>query len=68
MNEIKKCPFCGGDAEIETQYSVNNDMYYSAVTCTKCHARSRTAKTTMQPEIDQLHRIIKRWNSRVAEQ
>ena len=67
MNDIKRCPFCGGKAEIETKYSAPNGAYYSAVTCTKCHSRSKTAKTTNEPEIGELRNIIVRWNSRVPE-
>lgn len=39
MNELKPCPFCGGEVEIDMLDSENsrNVKIYSAVHCHECH-------------------------------
>ena len=53
MSKIKKCPFCGGDAQID-------EMYYDSsfiVGCTKC---------TCEVEIEgSKQQAIDAWNRRV---
>lgn len=35
--ELKKCPFCGGEAKVTS--SIHQGCEYHCVECTKCHVR-----------------------------
>lgn len=66
--ELKRCPFCGGDAEIA--HSENNRFLY--VKCQRCNARGHTyfidEVLTMndEKEIDMLvMKAVNSWNRRV---
>lgn len=36
MSELKECPFCGGNAEIETEEYGGSAKYVSEVYCVEC--------------------------------
>jgi Lar family restriction alleviation protein len=36
MKKIKRCPFCGGKAEV----FINNSIYAYSILCTECYAES----------------------------
>lgn len=58
MNELKPCPFCGGEARVIPQpnYTDNRCKYF--VTCTNCGIETpRTARTG--------EKAIEAWNRRV---
>ncbi len=42
MQEIKKCPFCGGDGELTQRYNSRYDNYFVFVACSLCSAQSKT--------------------------
>ena len=42
MDDIKKCPFCGGEAELHSIYSEKAEKYYIYVQCCKCWAKAMT--------------------------
>ena len=52
MEELKKCPFCGGEAILEGTYMFD-------VICTKCGVRTSWYKTKEE--------AIEAWNRRVEE-
>lgn len=57
MKEIKKCPFCGGEAEIvvcNILYESNNKYI---VRCKKCSAETDLCETR--------EKAVERWNERV---
>lgn len=37
-NELKPCPFCGGEAEIAQYYNITEDTYCICAGCTQCGA------------------------------
>ena len=45
MVELKKCPHCGGDAEMVTRYSQRNESYYMFVKCKDCGAQSKSFRS-----------------------
>lgn len=55
MIELKSCPFCGGEANVE---KVIDGLYY--VNCTKCFASSTTLKSK--------ELVARRWNRRVTDE
>lgn len=69
MPEIKKCPFCGGPAEIRKTFNERHQYYYTQVRCTLCYGSGPSARTSYDPNMtDQedpaLLRAIGRWNRR----
>jgi len=42
MQEIKKCPFCGGDGELTQRYNYRHGNYFVFVACSLCNAQSKT--------------------------
>lgn len=65
MDDLKRCPLCGGNAMVETKYSEKNNSYYSTVTCVACRTRTHSIRTADIPNEKQLHGIVMRWNTRV---
>ena len=45
MSELKKCPFCGGNARLFSNYSEKAEHYYIFVQCVNCFARGKTIKS-----------------------
>lgn len=45
MAELKPCPFCGGEAEVETHFSCVYERIYGEVTCKNCGTQKRGNKT-----------------------
>ena len=60
MTELKRCPFCGGEAEITTGIP-NFTGYFdlNVVECKKCHCQTGEFETRQQ--------VIERWNTRTPE-
>ena len=56
--ELKKCPFCGGKAEVDA-IEVLRGAYMRAVTCTVCTAQSGWFDTEKE--------AVKKWNRRDKE-
>ena len=60
MSELKRCPFCGGEAKIDK--TIANTV---SVECTVCHASSRMILCT-EGDIEQ--KAIEAWNTRIPMQ
>ena len=60
---LKPCPFCGGEAEIDTEtvreMGCHWDSYF--VICSKCEARS----VGIDERFEEMDKIIEDWNRRV---
>lgn len=52
MSDLKPCPFCGGEAEIERQGTARQSTIYN---CTNCGCRLETGETWQAPS---------QWNER----
>lgn len=61
--ELKLCPFCGGEAKIRESYSDRYDTYFTFAKCLDCGAQSRPLSTRTYDEDD----VIKVWNRRIEE-
>lgn len=48
MKKIKKCPFCGGVADLCSNYS-NRDVFWVYVRCNVCSARGRAYASEEDP-------------------
>lgn len=44
MEELKKCPFCGGEAKVD-ELKLSNEFSYKRVFCTKCKARTKNYRS-----------------------
>lgn len=67
MAELKKCPFCGGEAELEREWVDGfYQKYYSCVhvVCQKCYA---TIGRTYNDKDRSKGYAIKVWNNRATE-
>lgn len=73
MEELKKCPFCGGEASVkmEHKHSIGWTIW---CTCNKCHAETSGYCPDLSKEhraldnIDDCKKLaIKEWNRRVEE-
>lgn len=54
MEDLKKCPFCGGEAKVEKR------NYGYQVRCQKCGARGKYSK-------DSRDESIEKWNRRIED-
>lgn len=63
-NDLKPCPFCGGEAELTGRYikgGANNYQYF--IRCKRCKARPQAYNTFRKSE-----RAIEEWNRREPEE
>ena len=64
MDEIKPCPFCGGDGVLKTNHNHTKERYYTAVRCTNCYCQARTFVTSAEPDEQINSKAISAWNTR----
>lgn len=72
MQNIKRCPFCGDEAKLRTNYSEVRELYFIFVGCKTCGARSKAYRETQNPEdgswdTDACRRAVIMWNHRYPE-
>ena len=63
--KIKRCPFCGGEAELRRNEGAS--YLYSYVKCTNYECGSSSRYIRMNPEYSSDDKAIKVWNTRVPE-
>ena len=66
MEELKCCPFCGGEASTETyQVSTGCDSkcYLTMIRCNYCCAQMKTSKAHKYLE-EAINEVIEAWNRR----
>lgn len=74
MQEIKKCPHCGGSCDIYQYYNYKQDVWFVEVKCDVCCARGKTASSgKTRPSdthwtCDAVDRAISAWNMRYKEE
>ena len=44
-NELKKCPFCGGPADLAQEYINDSDQYLIFVECKLCGVRGKAVSS-----------------------
>ena len=57
MDELKKCPFCGGEAETRDLKDFDGKVIMASVVCKQCEAKTKQYGT--------IDAAIKAWNNRV---
>lgn len=66
MSEIKRCPFCGGEAEIMDEHKyiggASQGFHRKYIHCVKCCNR------TMSYDYDDKKAMIRAWNRRVSDE
>lgn len=68
-DELKPCPFCGGEAELLPYCGDGNrcmGMTYAHVRCKKCHAMTETKQRVFDYDHEKSD-AIEAWNSRTPE-
>lgn len=66
MDELKKCPFCGGEAYINYERIPGDRKgYWAQVLCKNCHSRSGGTWTSSYDKAE--HKEVALWNRRVEE-
>lgn len=59
---LKKCPFCGGEAELFTKYNS------ASIRCKECGASTELMKPKTPGPINEVDMAVGSWNSRVDEE
>ena len=65
MAELKSCPFCGGEAELEHPHSFGSSLEYSGVRCIRCRARTEPILKSFAYSSDE--KAIEAWNRRAED-
>ena len=70
-HELKKCPFCGGRARLNSHHSEKNDCYFCYAQCRLCYAKGRGVKLFEDPREngwseDAVQDAVDAWNARVT--
>ena len=63
MDELKKCPFCGGKAAL----LANNDVKVSCLTCGAQTASYIDFATCIKHGYNSVQRVVDAWNRRVRD-
>lgn len=68
MQNIKKCPFCGGDGELMQRLNARYRNYFVFVACNLCNAQSKVFPSDDDAsecgwESKACDKAVKAWNS-----
>lgn len=66
MSELKRCPFCGGEAKVETRFEEWDGRLYDVVYvfCTVCGCKSKDVMFEYKGLEDAKQKVIAAWNNR----
>ena len=51
MENVKACPFCGGEADITSNYSAKHKLYFFYIRCRNCGATGKPFKSETDPKL-----------------
>lgn len=73
LNRLKTCPHCGGDADLEQNYSYKARSYFVFVKCSICGAQGKIFNSDEEPAAAEWRNMAcnsaaAAWNMRVSEQ
>ncbi len=64
-NELKPCPFCGGNPRIDTEYDMDGFGNFHKVECSDCGASSKAHFCTQGNECPQYYQEVRdEWQNR----
>ena len=61
MEELKRCPFCGGFSRLKAEYNHRYDQWYFYAECTQCGVEQKYYSMSREDAIEE-------WNRRVEKQ
>lgn len=65
MSELKPCPFCGGEARIDTEYDMDGFGNFHKVECKSCGASSKAHFCSQGNECPQYYQEVRDdWQNR----
>ncbi len=67
MEEIRRCPFCGGRGYVVTSKAKRKELYYTCVKCSICGSKGKTIFSDSDPEkegAEEKQICIEAWNKR----
>lgn len=69
MDNLKRCPFCGGEAEAVYRYNRYKRVWFSFVRCTICSATGHSYAQDTAPDDDDpvWEKVAGAWNMRTPE-
>lgn len=72
MTDLKQCPFCAGDADLQRSWSSKHQAYFVYVRCDICHIRGKSFRCLSDPQDNGFtdeasQRARKAWNMRHGE-
>lgn len=67
MSELKPCPFCGGEARIDTEYDMDGFGNFHKIECKSCGASSKAHFATQGNECPQYYAEVRdEWQKRAV--
>lgn len=74
VEQLKPCPFCGGEAEIKNDHDIFTDAYTACIRCKECGSQTREIDITVcsnesysERNISPLGYLARVWNTRKEE-
>lgn len=65
-NELKPCPFCGGEAEVVNRREIQGEQLTAYVECKGCGASGKIVFQTLNKrDIEYISEAIEAWERRV---
>lgn len=65
MENLRRCPFCGGKAELEVSRHGSKEYDYAVVSCKKCKA---SVRYDIDVEYSAKDMAIENWNRRYVDE
>lgn len=71
MEQMRRCPFCGGVGRLTASYSMTRGLYFVWVQCDFCGGRAKTYASPKGPEkhdwkTDGCIKAVSAWNMRMG--
>lgn len=67
MSELKRCPFCGGEATAYYKWNYRKSVWFAYAQCTVCYAIGHSYATSEEPDDDDSEvwrDVANAWNMR----
>ena len=72
MVALKKCPFCGGNGDINRKWNYKHEVYFTFVKCEMCGSQGKTFTELYRGddidwETESCYSAVMAWNMRTQE-